>query len=245
MGDTAGGESTTEPAWRAALKDADRDALLRELLDSTDTDKLRKDPKLAGLIGDAAERRAKAKEAELREKILADAERERLRKLRDDDPYAYAEEEKKREQEAERKAQETRTETERVQSWASDIDKAIAEFAKSTLPAELNEKLAKKEYTGSYADGLKAYVADVIDASKEGWIAEARKQWEKDILPALRKDALAQVNGGDSADVGRGAAPAGALTQDEWARNYRDSAWRRANRDRINEALASNRIRPT
>lgn len=241
---TATEETTTQPAWRTEMLAADRDDVLRELLESTDSDRLLKQPKLSGLLGDLAEKRARAKEIEIERKVTERQEQARLRKLRDEDPYAYAQEHKRREDEA-AAAESTTAEHQRtLVTWATDINNEIGALAQ-TLPRDIVEKLSTKKYEGTLGQGIRAYMSDIIDASKEAWTAEAHAKFTKDILPTLRKEALAKVNGTDeSPDTGSGQAAGGALGQSEWQRNGKDRAWRTANKERINEALTRGAIQP-
>lgn len=230
-------ETPTQPSWRTEMLAADRDEVLKELLESTDSDRLLKQPKLSGLLGDLAEKRARAKELEIERRVTERQEQARLRKLRDEDPYAYAQEHKRQETEA-AQAESTGEEHQRtLVVWATDINNEIGELAK-TLPAELIAKLSTKKYEGTLGQGIRQYMTDIIEASKEAWTTEAHAKFTKDILPTLRKEALAKINGAEeSVDTGSGSAPAGALTQAEWARNGNDRTWRQANKARINEAL--------
>ncbi len=218
--------------------------MLSELLDSTDSDTLIKQPKLSGLLGDLAERRARAKETEIEKRVLERLDRQRLKELRDSDPYAFAQEVKRQEDEA-TQAQSATAENQRaLAAWASDINAEISNLA-TTLPREIVEKLSKKQYQGTLGQGLRAYVVDLIEGHKEAWLSGQQEKWKADLLPALRKEALASVNGGESPDTSSGGtSPAGALDQSEWQRNGSSRIWRQANKDRINDALRNGRIRP-
>jgi hypothetical protein len=235
-----------QPSWRDALLTADRDEVLKELIESTDSDRLIKQPKLAGLLGDLAEKRARAKETEIEKRILERQEQHRLRTLRDEDPYAYAQEQKRQEDEATSAKALGEQQQRTLAVWASDINSEIASLAQ-TLPEDIVKRLSTKKYEGTLAQGLRAYVTDIIDGSKEAWTAEAQEKFKRDMLPALRKEALAKLNGNaeeSPTDSGGGSAPAGALTQDEWQRNGSSRAWRQSNKDRVNEALSRGAIRP-
>jgi hypothetical protein len=237
--------TTAQPAWKTEMLAADRDEVLRELLDSTDSDRLLKQPKLSGLLGDLAERRARAKEVEIERKVTERQEQARLRTLRDEDPYAYAQEHKRKEDEAAQAESDGAAHQRTLVTWATDINNEIGALAQ-TLPREIVEKLSTKKYEGTLGQGIRQYMSDIIDASKEAWTTEAHAKFTKDILPTLRKEALAKVNGGvdDIPDTGSGASAAGALNHEEWQRNGKDRAWRTANKQRINDALANGRIRP-
>lgn len=224
---------------------ADRDEVLQAILESTDSDRLLKQPKLSGLLGDLAEKRARAKEIEIERKVTERQEQARLRKLRDEDPYEYAAEHKRKEDEA-KQAESAGAEHQRTLAvWAEDINNEIGALAQ-TLPREIVERLSTKKYEGTLGQGIRAYMVDIIEGSKEAWTAQAQEKFKKDLLPTLRKEALAALNGGasDSPDTGGGSAPAGALGHDEWQRNGKDRIWRTANKARINEALTNGRIRP-
>lgn len=239
-------EAPTQPSWRdGLLTDSDREEALKELIESTDSDRLIKQPKLAGLLGDLAEKRARVKEAEIEKRITERQEQARLRQLRDEDPYAYAQEHKRVEDEAAKAESDNAQHQRTLVVWAQDINNEIAELAQS-LPPEIVKRLSSKKYDGTLGQGLRAYVSDIIEGSKEAWTAEAKEKFKTDMLPALRKEALAKLNGNEDdsvSDTGTGSSTGGALGQDEWQRNGKDRIWRQANKARINDALKNGRIR--
>lgn len=177
-------EPKTYTSWREALADADPDELL-------------KDDRIAGRIGQVADKRAReiaAKQKaddDLRRQQEADrAEEARLRALRQDNPVAYASEMERRDATADA----IKEEAARQARLASDVGKSLAEYVKANYTKETYESLAGKTYEGmTYAQGITAYIDELNKAER----ASLRAQWEKDELPALRKKILTELNGGE------------------------------------------------
>ena len=218
-------QTTTEPAspaWWTAL-------------DSVDPKELLKHPKVAGTLGDLAQRRA----TEERKKWEADRaraeEENRLRALRDNDPFKYVEEEKRIEAESQKQA------ATQAQVYG-DIDGMLNEMY-VRLPEADQKELAGKAF-GEGIAGRKAALEEFSKrlARKEvtDVTAKERAKWEKDAREAIRKEVLAEVNGKEPApDTGGGQSAPGALTVEEFNRNRGDAQWRRDNRARIDTLLAS------
>lgn len=76
---------------------------------------------------------------------------------------------------------------------------------------------------------------------------KAQARLEKELAKfqtAASREERAEARGREpSPSVGTGVAVAGAMTQEEWDRNRGDPAWRRANLPRLQEAVASRRVR--
>jgi len=180
-------EEVTEPktytSWREALADAPPDELLQ-------------DDRIAGRIGQVADKRAReiaAKQKaddDLRRQQDADrAEEARLRALRQDNPVAYASEMERRDATADA----IKEEAARQARMASDVGQSLAEYVKANYSKETYESLAGKTYEGTYAQGITAYIDELNKAERSA----LRAQWEKDELPKLRKVLLTELNGGE------------------------------------------------
>jgi hypothetical protein len=174
----------------------------RELVERIDPKELLQHPRIGGIVGSRleAERRRAAQEAEAH--VQARQQDEQLERLRREDPTAYAEEVGRRRDESARQGQVLSGIHARIATWAS------------TLPPEVQQRVSGKTYPGSYEDGVLAYTREVADLLTEHRVAEAvareRKQWEKDVRAAIRKEVLAEVNGGEpSPDTAGGGAPNG------------------------------------
>jgi hypothetical protein len=174
----------------------------RELVERIDPKELLQHPRIGGIVGSRleAERRRAAQEAEAH--VQARQQDEQLERLRRDDPQAYAEEVGRRRDESARQGQVLSGIHARIATWAS------------TLPPEVQQRVSGKTYPGSYEDGVLAYTREVADLLTEHRVAEAvareRKRWETDVRAAIRKEVLAELNGGEPApDTARGASPGG------------------------------------
>ncbi len=189
-------EPKTYTRWQDALADADPEELLKH-------------DAIAGRIGQVADKRARELEAqrnaanERNRQAEADrAETQRLRELRADNPVAYANEMDRKDATAEAIAEEAA----RQARMAGDITGSLAEYVTKTFSKEVVDSLAGKTYEGSYAQGVTAYIADITKASQSA----LRAEWEKTERPALRKQILAELNGGEpSIDSSAGGARAG------------------------------------
>jgi hypothetical protein len=224
-----------------------------EGLEDADPRELAKHPKVAGLVGDLAQRQTKRETERLREQIRTEEreriELERIEALKDVDPYQGVEEEKKyRATQRERKdaAEQETARSAGQQKLTEDLfltyaDNVLGKFA-TELPKEVRQTLvdAGKKYEGNWGDGFHEWLTDVVNAR----VDFERGNWEKDSHSAIEKDVLGRVNGrAPSPGLGGGTAPGGALTQQEWSGHRSDPAWRRANKERIDTALARGELR--
>ncbi|MDE2096662.1 MAG: hypothetical protein KGL39_05390 [Patescibacteria group bacterium] len=217
-------ETTTpsSPSWQTAI-------------DSVEVRELLKHPKIAGALGDLAQRRAQQE----RQKWDAEQEQRRLRDLRDADPHQYVEEQK------------------RIEEQTAKAQQAEAGFF-SAFDTQLNDMYGrlsdtdKRELAGkNFGTGMESRLAALDEFSKRlarndaAEIAKKdRSTWEKQARESIRKEVLAEINREEPApDTGGGQAPPGALTAEEFERNRGDATWRRANRERINTYLASAPVR--
>lgn len=224
-------EPKTYTSWQDALKDADPEELLRNDV-------------IAGRVGQVADKLARKLETERKaaddhnRQLAADRTEElRLRELRSDNPIAYSAEMERRDATADA----IRDETARQIRIQSDINGKLANYVTSTFPKEVVDSLAGKTYEGSHADGVVAYIAEITKASE----AAQRARWEKDERPALRKQILTELNGGEpSIDSSSGGARAGKskqynsnleassalmsgdITIQEYTRQHRANGWR-------------------
>lgn len=189
-------EPKTYTRWQDALADADPEELL-------------KDDRIAGRIGQVADKRAREIAADNQKREAANRQAEsdrqeelRLRSLRSENPIAYANEMERKDATTEAIREETR----RQASLSADVTGKLQDYVSRTFPREVIESLAGKSYEGSYAEGVTAYIADITKASR----AHDRAQWEKEERPALRKQILTELNGSEpSIDSSAGGARAG------------------------------------
>lgn len=165
---------------------------LQEALADADPDELLRDPRIEGRIGQVADKRAR----DLARQQRADAEAERLRTLRKTDPLGYVNEVDRQESEADQAVERTRSE----QQLAERMLAPLNDHLQKTLPKEALSQLAGKQYSGStHGEALMAYVDDIVSVRLEHEVSAARKKWEAEDRPALRKQVLAELNGGEDA----------------------------------------------
>ncbi len=223
-------EPKTYTSWQEALKDAAPEELL-------------KDDRIAGRIGQVAQKLAKEMAAQekaadsLRAQQEADRNEDaRLRNLRSDNPMAYANEMERRDASRDAIHEEAR----RQAAMTADVTGNLTEYVRKNFPAEVVASLAGKTYEGSYAEGVTAYIADITKASRDA----LRAEWEKTERPALRKQLLTELNGGEppidsSAGGGRSgrkqynsnyeasvALQNDEITIAEYTRQHRQNGWR-------------------
>lgn len=223
---TEGGTPNT-PDWREVLKGVDPKELLS-------------DSRIAGVVGSKAQEIARKLAADTIAQQSAHADAARRRELRDSNPDAYAEEDRRREQAAAL-----------AQAGLADTDKMLDERFYLLSP-ESQAKLAGKVYQGEPMAARRAYLADLDELRAEdrlreqlpARLAEERKKWEKDVLPALTLQAnTATVGREPSPDRGGGSSAAsGAMTQDEFNQIRRNPALLRAAMDRVDQGLAQGLI---
>lgn len=183
--ETEEAEPKTYTSWREALADADPEELL-------------KDDRIAGRIGQVADKRARELAAEAkkaddlrRQQELDRAEEMRLRNLRVENPIEYAAEMERRDATTDAIREEAR----RQAALNADVTGELANYVRENFPREVVNSLAGKTYEGTYAQGVKQYFADLDKANRE----HLRAQWEKEERPALRKQILTELNGGEPA----------------------------------------------
>lgn len=223
----------------------------------------KKHPKLAGKIGDLAAKQAEKKAAELKanlereitERISREMQEKTKREqqaledeLAETDPLGLAELKKK--QKAMRAAEEAaKTQGEQLQSilqkteeglWKK-ADKEIFDVLYGELPQDMQLKLSAKEYQGNVTAARLSYLRDLIDLNVNARLQAERAKWEKDAMPALKKQALSEerdTTPSPSLSSGTGTSSNAPMTADEFKRNKQDPAWMRANMPRINKALS-------
>jgi len=194
--ETAPPEPKTYTSWQDALKDADPEELLKH-------------DAIAGRIGQVADKRARELAAEqkraddTRRQVEADrAETTRLRELRADNPIAYSNEMERRDAVADTMAEEVRRQT----ALGADVQLELQKYVTANYPREVIDSLAGKSYEGTLAQGVAQYYADLDKANH----THLRAKWEADERPALRKQILAELNGGEpSIDPSAGGVRAG------------------------------------
>ncbi len=222
-------EPKTYTSWQDALKDADPEELL-------------KDDRIAGRIGQVADKRAREIAAQqkatddARKQVEADrAETTRLRELRSENPMAYASEMERRDATSDAIHEEAR----RQAALGGDITGELETYVKANYPKEVYESLAGKTYPGTLAQGVAAYYGELDKANR----AHLRAEWERTERPALRKQILSELNGGEpSIDSSSGGTRAGknfnsnleastalmegAITIQEYTRQAYKNGWR-------------------
>lgn len=209
----------------------------RAVLDGVDPEELLKHPKIAGRLGDLAEKRARALREQVRREVEAEMEAQRLRKLRDEDPFAFAQADREREQQLVQQARQAEQGT----AVLARVQQDLASYVTEHFPKDVVEKLAGKTYPGDYGQGMAAYIRDLTEATR----AHQEEAQRKALEPAIRKQVLAELNGDTSPEVAAGgtaAVSSGPVTQQEWNRNKSSRAWRMANRARINAGLTQGLI---
>lgn len=217
----AGAPTQQEDIWQK-LTDLDPEELLR------------RHPRLAGKVGEIADRlyRRRLMEEERRR------QEEERRRLRDEDPFKYVEMEKQREEEQQRLAQ-----------IVAEIDSNVLGRLFAEAPEPVQRKLSGKSYLHLPPyEARVAYLRDLLEAWREHemterW-AQERQRLSRELREAVRKELLGEIHGREPVPDTTGGAPAGGfITQEEWERHRHDPAWRRANRERINASIARGYIR--
>lgn len=215
-------ETPPAPDWRTAI-------------DSVDVKELLKHPRIAGTLGDLAQRRTREERAKWEAEVSERVEKARLDALRDNDPAQYVEEVKRLEAERQKAA-------DSQAALFKDFDETLNEMF-TTLPKRDQEELAGKTFGEGFAGrkaALKEFATRIAKAEAADVSSKDRAKWEKEREAAIRKELLAELNGKEPApDTGGGAPTPGALTWDEFNRNKNDRSWRLANRERVNQLVAS------
>lgn len=105
-------------------------------------------------------------------------------------------------------------------SEPTDHEVARAEAAAlrffNEMPEEARAPLYGKTYPGSKLDGIQAFHQDAVRALAKHEAAQERERWKKDAEPALRKELLSRLNGGEEPpDLGGGGAPGQRVVTDD------------------------------
>ncbi len=233
VGTAPAAEAPTEPVAPAGAPTQPED-IWQKLADLDPDELLRRHPRLAGKVGEIADRlyRRRLMEEERRR------QEEEKRRLREEDPFKYVEMEKQQEEEQQRLAR-----------LVAEIDTNVLYRLFAEAPEPVQKALAGKSYAHlSPYEARVAYLRDLFTAWQEHALTERLSQEKqrlaRELREALRKEVLSEVNGREPPpDVGGGNTVSGLITQEEWERHRHDPAWRRANRQRINESLARGLIR--
>lgn len=221
-----------------------------EILRGEDFDALtRQNDWLAGKIGKAKQQTQAEQDAERRRleaNWRAEWEREqedaRLREaVQQDDAFAaneilkkrYSAEDEQRQTEQQRRRQRLDLYRE-VQGTIGSAVQAVAEALPDGIGRELlfDKDGQPRRYApeGSVEDGLREMLTEAVRLQAAPLIEKARTE----SYEAGRRDALAQVNGGEpTPQRAGGAPPPGALTRAEFAAHEHDLDWIKANRARI------------
>lgn len=201
--------------WKEAVADADPDELLDLVVDRADREKLLRQRKLGGLIGDVADRRAKAlyptlKEQEAEQNLL----REKDEALEKGDDFRVGEIERELKQLRTKKAAEQAASG----SMLSTVQSAVAPAMTAEFGPEVVDSLAGRTYDGDVGTALIQYFRDIVKAAAErerstGVAAAETKlfaKWERERLPALKKAWLAEQNGAEPSPEVSSGTPTGA-----------------------------------
>ncbi|MDQ1307677.1 MAG: hypothetical protein QG671_3510 [Actinomycetota bacterium] len=212
---------------------------------------LRRSRRLAGKVGELADRQARERQARWEAEREAREKEAELKRLRDEDPFKYVERQKEieAEQEQAKKAVET------SMSAADNLLMAMW----NRLPPEVQTTLANKRYEGDAATSRLAFIDDVVEQlserkaternkkEKAAWEAEQKQllaKREREVAEAARKEALGSVNGSEpTPDVGGGQPLNSLISQDEFDQNRRNPRWVSEHIDKINESVRHGRIR--
>lgn len=202
-------ESTTPEADQTSEESGgtdESDASLsdwRSILDKVDPKELRKHRRIAGLVGDESSRRAKslvekertAIEEAARIRFESEWQAKHDRELLDENPWQYREIVRQRDEERAQYQQDLASreaEAEVERQRAEQYDQKLYEWF-FTMPEEVVASLENKRYPGTREEGRLAFIADVNQAYAEHRLREARKEWDSNAAPALRKEALRTV----------------------------------------------------
>jgi hypothetical protein len=173
-------------------------------LDDDDLEELLRHDRVSGKLGQLADKRARELKREEEEKKSkedrVEAERreaERLRKLRRTDLAAYNAEMDAREaaEEFEKK------EAERTRALAGSFITKLDGYVTDKFPAEVKHKFDNHTYANeSFTDGVLHYVDDLINEER----TQLRREVERELRPAIRKQILTELNGGESPEPANG-----------------------------------------
>lgn len=207
--------------------------------------------RLAGKIGEKADKLAQKRVAEQRAQDEARRQEEERRRLRDEDPYKYAETERERE-----------AEQAKANAFLSEVDQMLYSLH-GELPPDIQQTLGGKQYSGNSPwESRTAYLRDVLGQlgqTREAALsdlkashAQEKADWEKETARRVKeareagyKEGLGKANGSEPVpDLSGGDTSGGALSDAEWQSHKQDRTWIRENKARINEAVAAGRLRP-
>lgn len=257
---TDAGDAAKTDAWRSDFSDAtDPLDLLRRISKSVSREDLLKDPTLAGVIGDTADRLERKRQAERekadadrREREAADERRRRLEQAAEEDDLLTLGEITKeqvltdREREIEQNARAER------EAEAAKLASAVAKGAldafvdarPQAIRTRLQQLAGTKAYSTEFNAGFQEWLADVVETS----VADAQASWEKTLRQSIRTEVLGEIEAEQDANpevggAGAAASGQGLVTQAEFDANRHDRAWLRTNLDRLNRSLAAGAIR--
>lgn len=260
--DTADGSDKTG-AWRTDFEQAaDPLDLLRRISKSVSREELLKDPTLAGIIGDTADKLERKRQADRDREAQEQADREaqlarerELDELVDNEDIlslgerALEERRKAREQrEAEAARQsETAAAGETFQTLATNALNQFVTAQPDALRGRMVELAINRQSAYSAAPswdgGFNLWLGDVVGAAVEN----AKTDWEKNLRAAIRAEVLGEIESGDegaSPEFGSGGTSASGqlVTQAEFDANRHNPTWRRNNIERLNRSIAAGHI---
>ena len=254
--ETPDAQKTTDD-WRKLLEDApDLNTALTRLARSVSREDLLRDPTLAGIVGDAADKlerkRADQRRAEAEEAARAERERKLDEALDADDLLTLGEltaEERRaaREQrQREQSEQEQRSQGEELfRPVATATLNKFVDAQPPTIKAEL-QKLTSDRYASAqtWEDGYVMWLGDVANI-----LANAKRpEWDKNTRDAIRKDELGRAEEEEpeaTPEIGSSGTPntSDLISQAVWEQNRGDRTWRMQNLDRIRRSVAAGSIR--
>lgn len=200
-------DESDQPSGDSEETEAPKRPPLRERLGEFSDDdwkELLEDDRIKGRVGQIADRRAKEllreeDEREKREaKERADREEiERLRRLRKTDLKAYNEEMDAREA---NEAYE-RQEAERSRALLNAFTEKLAVKVKNKFGEATASKFATRSYNDlPFTDGVLQYIDDLVEEER----TTTRRELEKELRPAIRKQILTEINGGEPPEPANG-----------------------------------------
>lgn len=181
-------ESAAAPQvdWKAQVDGLDKQELLRH-------------NRVAGIVGDEAQKLAVKMLSAEREKIRTELETERAERekqeLLERDPYEFRER-VRTEAEQNKIAAERQGLTDSARAAAlQEYDDNIMYSLFGEQPETVQQALSGKHYEGDDTAARQGYIRDLIQTRVGHELVVARKRWEQDALPALRKQIAAEESG--------------------------------------------------
>lgn len=244
----------TEPAREGTAAPAET-LDYRRWAESASPEEILAHRRIAGIVGQKAQEQAAVQLASMRAQLAEEirqeqadrAEDERLQQLRSIDPGAYLEERERVDSERKTRASAAQLATQRDSALVSGAHQRMQLGVKQLqdkLPAEIQREVASRSWPGTVEEGFSAYLNEVVRLSVEHGVNSAKAGWEKVERPALRKQLLAELNGGEPRpDTGGGRGGPGGMTQEEFDANRHDQAWVISNIERLQQAVTDNRVR--